>query len=337
MGALRPSGFCLTVVCPAMRPKHQGSWVVAGPAEALVRLDPLIAARRNRQPVMVIERAAGTPLLPSEREIPEDAEGILAIGPRRCSPRRGLPGLWLHTHTGRRVPVGWLPDSGVALHDYAQTAVRILERADAERTLIVLGQWEDRFLRVGMRTQRWMERHDEEAPGFLWTADRISRTDMLGGWSQGPALAVYFGHGRPRGWAGYHGVRTDHFERPWPEPTGALLALCCENASRWRTGLSFAEGLVLKGVVGAVFAAVTKTRHEDNRRWGPALCEAYTEHRPATLAELVEKAEVPAALRESGPYRFIGDPLMPLRGATGVARRSAQVFAPAAEDPLPGW
>lgn len=315
----------------------QGSWVVAGPADALARLEPLLAARRRRQRVTAIERAPGAVLPPSDREMPADAAGILVIGPRQCSPRRGLPGLWLRTRAGRRVPAGWLPNHGPALAGYARMAVRILNRSAAERALIVLGQWEDRFLRAGLRTQRWMERHGGKAPGFLWTADRISRADMLDGWSQGPALAVYFGHGRPRGWAGYHGVRLEHFARAWPEPTGALLALCCENASRWRTGCSFAERLVLQGVAGAMFAAVTKTRHEDNRRWGPALCAAYTEHRPATLAELVEKADVPEELRESGPYRFIGDPLMPLRGASGVARRSAQVFAPAADDALPGW
>src|SRR5690606_24037366 len=140
----------------------------------------------------------------------------------------------------------------------------------------------DRFLRVGLRAARWLGSHGHASNAFNWTADRLSRTDMIAGLRLGPAVAVYFGHGRPRGWAGYHGVRTAHFERPWIEPVAALLALCCENASRYHTGLSFAERLVLTGVCGGMLAAVTKTRHEDNRRWGPELCEAFTEKQPST-------------------------------------------------------
>src|SRR5690606_3519301 len=268
---------------------------------------------------------------------PEAVAGLLVVGPRRLSPRRGLTGLWLGDVRGGSIPVGWLPDVGEPLRDYAGAAARILTRDPAERALVVLGQWENRFLRVGLRAARWMERHGEMDTARLWTADRIARTDMVSGLACGPALAIYFGHGRPRGWAAYHGVRHGHFPQPWPEPMAALLALCCENASRWRTGLSFAERLVLGGVAGCALAAVTKTRHEDNRRWGPALCEAWTEHRPTTLAELVAAAEVPDELRSGGPYRFIGDPLLPLAGAPGATARTAAVFAPAPDAVLPGW
>ncbi len=275
---------------------------------------------------------------PAARVLPAGTAGVLVVGPRRVSPRRGLPGLWLRDAAGAEVPVGWLPEAGEMLVTYARAAARVLARgARAERPLAVLGQWEQRFLRVGLRTARWMEQHGAAGATRLWTADRIARTDLLAGLACGPALAIYFGHGRPRGWAGYHGVRREHFADPWPEPVGALVMLCCENASRWRTGMSFAERLVLGGVGGAALAAVTKTRHEDNRRWGPALCEAYTEQQPATLAELVARSEVPDRLRQGGPYRFIGDPLMPLAGAADSLRRTAEVFAPAPDAVLPGW
>lgn len=314
-----------------------GPWLVVGSADALARLKPLLNARRKRQPVVTILCAEDETWVPTADQIPAETEGVLVVGPPSVSPRRGLPGLWLHDRTGRKIPVGWLPNIGDGLAVYAKAAARVLRRSGNDRALVVLGQWEDRFLRVSLRTQRWLEKHGEDAPGFLWTADRISRPDMLDGLALGPAVAMYFGHGRPRGWAGYHGVRLAHFERDWPEPTGALLAVCCENASRWRTGISFAERVVLQGVAGAMFAAVKKTKHEDNRRWGPALCEAYTEHHPETLADLVRLAEVPDKLKDAGPWRFIGDPLMPLAGATGVSQKATRVFAPAADEALPGW
>jgi len=320
-----------------MSPTLTGPWVIAGPATAIARLEPLLAARRAAGEVSVWVGDAGEFAATPGRFLPRGAAGVLLVGDKRRSPGRVLPGLFLHENDGRPVPAGWLPDVGAPLATYAATAARVLARPREDRSLVVLGQWEDRFLRVGLRTERWMEKHGHADAVFNWTADRISRTDMIAGLRHGPALALYFGHGRPRGWAGYHGVRTDHFERPWTEPVAALLALCCENASRHHTGLSFAERLVLTGVCGVMLAAVTKTRHEDNRRWGPELCEAFTEKSPATLAELVAGADVAPRFKTQTAYRFIGDPLMPLAGAEGATRAAAHVFAPAPDEALPPW
>jgi hypothetical protein len=298
----------------------------------------LIAARAARQPVAVLPGRVEKILAHPEHFLPRNTEAVLVVGERRRAPRRMLPGLLLGDANGARVPVGWLPDAGEALAGYALAAARVLRRDAREpASLVVLGQWEDRFLRVGLRTTRWFEKRHALTRVFQWTAERISRTDMLRGLACGPALAMYFGHGRPRGWAGYHGVRAEYFASAWAEPLGALLALCCENASRHRTGNSFIENLALRGVFGGALAAVMKTRHEDNRRWGPALCESLSEHGATTLAELVMRADVPASFLERGPYRFIGDPAMPLVGARGSSRAASRVFAPAPDDPLPAW
>lgn len=354
-------------------------WVVAGAKPAIRALAPLLTARRARQ--RVVEQLDGMEALLSSpaENLPRGTEAVLVVGPKRCSPRRGLPGLFLVDAQQRRVPVGWLPDVGAELSCYAEAAARVVgrvSRGDAAvpqrsggrtsngepatesskratlaaryhaglsgdglgdaRPIVVLGQWEDRFLRVGLRTARWFERHDAGWPAFHWTADRISRENMLRGLAAcGPALALYFGHGRPRGWAGYHGVRREHFSAPWDEPMGALLALCCENASRWRTDVSFAEALALRGVLGGALAAVTKTRHEHNRRLGPLFCEALTRSPVRTLGELV--LALPANEWADTPYRFIGDPAAPLAGAAGGVERASRVFAPAPDAPLPPW
>lgn len=312
------------------------SWVIAGSGSALDALAPLIRARARRQRVITLTGAVEALLADPARILPRDTEAVLIVAPRHVSPRRGLSGLFLLDAQQRRVPVGWLPDLGPALSTYAAAAARVLARTKHGGPVVVLGQWEDRFLRVGLRTTRWFERNGADWPAFQWTAERISRENMLRGLAScGPAAAVYFGHGRPRGWAGYHGVRREHFEDPWPEPVGGLLALCCENASRWRTDLSFAESLALRGVFAGALGAVTKTRHEHNRRLGPALCEALTAGSIRSLGELV--LALPPEEWTNSPYRFIGDPAAPLAGSRGAAARAAKIFAPAPDDELPPW
>jgi hypothetical protein len=314
-----------------------GAWVVAAPPAAVAALAPLLQVRRARQPVVVLPAAAEAVLADPAAHLPPGTAALLVVGPARRSPRRLLPGLWVADAAGRRVPVGWLPALPGRLATYAAAAARVAARRTPPGPLVILGQWEDRFLRVALRTSRWFERNGAGIPAFHWTADRLSRTDLIAGLACGPGAALYFGHGRPNGWAGYHGVRGEHFPDPWPEPAGALLTLCCENASRARRGLSFAEDLALRGVCAGMLAATAKTRHEHNRLLGPALCEALTTRAPATLAELVAGAEVPPGFWSRTPYRFIGDPLAPLAGAPDAAVRAARVYAPAPDAVLEPW
>jgi hypothetical protein len=269
--------------------------------------------------------------------LPPNAEALLVIGSVRRGPRRTLPGLWVRDAAGKNVPVGWLPASIPRLADYAIAAAHVLARPPNLGPLVVLGQWEDRFLRVALRTSRWFDQHQPTPPVFHWTADRISRPDMIEGLGCGPGMAVYYGHGRANGWAGYHGVRASHFPTTWTEPIGGLLALCCENASRRGARFSFAEELVLRGVCSAAFAGASKTRHDNNRQLGPALCEALTSGSINTLAELIAAAQLPTDFWDQTPYRFIGDPAAPLYGAEDSVHRAVQVLAPAPDESLPPW
>jgi hypothetical protein len=303
----------------------------------LAPLQPLLAARAARQPVIVLADQVEAVLANPAAHLPPNAEALLIVGRIHCGPRRSLPGLWVKDAAGNNVPVGWLPAARTRLATYAAAAARALARPARVGPLVVLGQWEDRFLRVALRTSRWFDQHAPAPPVFHWTADRISRTDMIEALGCGPGLAIYYGHGRANGWAGYHGVRAGHFPATWTEPIGSLLALCCENASRRGGRLSFAEELTLLGVCAGALAGAAKTRHEDNRRLGPALCEALTAGTATTLAGLVAAAEVPAGFWNRTPYRFIGDPAAPLTGAADSAHRAAQVFAPAPNDALPPW
>lgn len=312
-------------------------WVIAAPASALAPLQPLLAARAARQPVVILRDQVDAVLANPAALLPPNAEALLVIGPTRRGPRRALPGLWVQDSSGHDVPIGWLPAALPRLHTYAQAAARCLARPTEIGPVVVLGQWEDRFLRVALRTSRWFDRHAPAPSVFHWTADRISRADMIAALGTGPGAAFYFGHGRNNGWAGYHGVRAEHFPPTWDEPIGGLLALCCENAARRGGRLSFAENLTLRGVCMGALAGAAKTRHEHNRQLGPLLCEAMTTGSAPTLCALVSAAGLPKAFWQSTPYRFIGDPAAPLCGAVDSACRAAAVIAPAPDEPLPPW
>jgi len=312
-------------------------WVIAATASALAELAPLLAARAARQPVCVLKDQVDAALADPAACLPRGAEALLVVGNPRRGPRRALRGLWVGDASGKNVPVGWLPAETARLATYAVAAAKVLERPPGPGPLAVLGQWEDRFLRVALRTSRWMEKYAAAPAVFHWTADRISRTDLIDALGCGPGVAVYYGHGRANGWAGYHGVRTGHFPAEWDEPIGSLLALCCENASRRGGRMSFAEDLVLRGVCAGTLASAGKTRHEDNRQLGPALCEALAAGKARTLADLVASADVPAGFWDRTTYRFIGDPAAPLSGASDSIERAGRVAAPGPNDSLPSW
>lgn len=312
-------------------------WVLAAPADALAPLAPLLQARRALQPVKVISVSFDRFLTDPAAHLPARTAGILVVVPRRHGPRRHLTGPWIRDRHGQQVPVGWLPHVPTDLTLYALAMARVLRRPHTLGALAVLGQWEDRFLRVALRTARWFQKHQPAPAVFHWTADRIGRPDMIAGLRHGPGAAIYYGHGRANGWAGYHGVRATDFPAPWAEPVGGLLALCCDNASRRGGGLSFIEQLVLRGVCGGALAACAKSRHDQNRLLGPALCEVLTNHPTLTLAELVARADLPAGFWERTPYRFIGDPLVPLAAASTAAANSRQIYAPAPDEILAPW
>lgn len=312
-------------------------WVIAASSSALKELEPLLASRAARQPLCVLPDGVEQLLASPSSVLPHNAEAVLVVGPYNLSPQQALPGLYLHDGQGRQVPVGWLPDAGQRLSVYAQASTRALKRQTASGPLIILGQWEDRFLRVARRTSNWFTRHAPSQSVFHWTADRICARDMISGLALGPGMAIYYGHGRSNGWAAYHGVRASDFGEPWPEPIGAMLALCCENASRQQNAPSFAEELALRGVFAGGLAATTKTKHMDNRQLGRALCKSLGFNAVRTLAELIDQTDMPAGFWHKSPYRFIGDPTAPIAGAEKANEQAAMVFAPAPDDELPPW
>jgi hypothetical protein len=193
----------------------------------------------------------------------------------------------------------------------------------------VLGQWEPRYIQLAGRLEANLRRGGEPPfPVLRWTSERITRSDLVDGLRLGLGVGIYFGHGRPSGWAGYHGLRARHLVEAAGEPLGVLFSVTCLTANRWRVGLSFSEAVVTGGAAAAAVGAVDLVAHVDNMRWMLGLADALRsgESRlgPALLAASTRSIS-------QTPYRIVGDPLALLAGTAAGARRAERVFAPAPE------
>ncbi len=261
--------------------------------------------------------------VPAESQLADRAGGydaVLLTGSRRRAPRTVLSAPVLAAGDGRLIPAGWLPLTDTAsLQRFADTVSRVHARRRQQASLALLAQRHPRYLRLATRMQEILG----DRPVFRWTSDALLADAMIDGLSSGLGSAIYFGHGRPIGWVGYYGLRAHHFDGFDGEPLGALLSLCCDTASRRRTGLSFAEALPLRGVCAATFAAVDATLHLDNTRWAVRLSQAML-NGATRLGELIHAA-LPVNPEQWRSYRIIGDPLCPLLAPAQGSRRAQAV------------
>lgn len=302
------------------------TWVLAAPRSALGPLRALVREHERAREVRVVDPGPPEAL----REAALGAEGLLLVGDRRRSPRTALPGPFLSDPGGRLVPAGWLPDLGAELEVFARAAARVQRRDGPVGPVALLGQREPRFLQLAGRMEANLLAGAAAPFAILrWTSERITRHDLVGGLRLGLGAGVYFGHGRPAGWAGYHGLRARHVVEASGEPLGALLSVTCLTANRYRVGLSFSEAIVAGGAAAAAVGAVAQVAHIDNMRWMLGLAEALRAGERGLGRALL--AAAPPDPRLHAPYHILGDPLALLAGTAEGARRAARVFAPAPE------
>jgi hypothetical protein len=262
----------------------------------------------------------------------------MLVGDRHRSPRTVLPGPFLTIRSGRNVPAGWLPMGHPAsLKPFVAAATEVQQRRHTQGPLALVGQWDDQVTRMVERSLSILQApaRAQELPVFWWTADRLVRRDLLTALRIGLGAVIYFGHGRPYGWAGYHGLHSRHLGHAQGRPSGAVLSLTCHTASRLKVGTSFGERLVLAGIAAAALGAVAATQTIDNWWWGASLCEELNQRHPATLGEWLLRACPPRSLAIEA-YRILGDPLATLRGTCQARDEAARVWAPSLQDsPVP--
>ena len=152
-------------------------------------------------------------------------------------------------------------------------------------------------------------------------ASLVDRAGLLDAMDNGPALLLYAGHGRSRGWAGYQTVRWEHLAaRPPGRPAGIVIALACDTLAAGPEPLSFGERLVREGraraYVGAVaplqildgIALGNRVIHELVRAGAPDIGSLMQD-----LADAVEREGDEAAARALAVMRVVGESATPLR------------------------
>jgi hypothetical protein len=349
---------------PLLPQPESGAWVVAGPKSALARLSPLIDAHSRCRPVRVVETSALSrqqrdqqlqmqphlQLQMLQQQI-NDAASLLLIGDSRRSPRTALPGIFVRAANGRRIPTGWLPDVGDRLFDYAQAAAEVELRTIPEPTrqneeqprpinsapgpFILLGEFSSRAL-------QWAEwfssEFPDQSPIFQWTAERITRANLITGLRFGAGAAFYFGHGAPSGWFGYGGFDKSDAIAARGCPLGCIISFSCSvarrpNQSSSANSLSFCEDLVLSGLCAAAIGSTRASLHHRNVEWSLAFAQILRRRRATTLCDLLSDPALPLPALNS--YRILGDPMAQLIGDPECESNSKKIFAPAPTDTLP--
>ncbi len=311
-------------------------WVLAAPPDAFAPLRALIQARERQGPVRLVQVSGKVRSADAWSKELANAAGILVVGDRRHSPRDSLPGPFLRDGNGRLVPAGWLPNAGSeALERFARAAACVLLRDPRQvGPLALLAQWQFQYLYLAERMEANLRRGHRPSFRILrWTAERITREAVASALGVGLGLAIYFGHGRPTGWAGYHGMRARHLIAGSEAPLGALFSATCFTASRWRVRMSFSEAVVLGGVAASSVGAVTHVNHVENMRWMLGLADALGAGE-FVLGQVMQRAALQDSRAENlyRVYRIIGDPLAPLVGTPVGKRRAPRVAAPAPDE-----
>jgi hypothetical protein len=225
----------------------------------VVETSPLSTQQLDTQLQMQphLQLQSQTPQLPIN-----DAASLLIIGDPRRSPRTALPGIFVRATNGRRVPTGWLPNVGDRLSDYARAAAEVQLRTIPEPLcqneehicpiqdahlhqipdpklrqvstaalgpFVLLGEFTPRAL-------QWAEWFSDELAQhsaiFQWTAERITRPNLVAGLRFGAAAVFYFGHGTPNGWFGYGGFDKSDALAASDRPIGCIISFSCSVARR---------------------------------------------------------------------------------------------------------
>jgi hypothetical protein len=233
----------------------------------------------------------------------------LLVVPRRRGPRRAAPGVVV----GDRAV-------GVVFADRpAQLAPFERARGRAGRDgIAVAAMGKDVYLDLA---SGWIAAL--RAAGCAVTdvrASIASRETLLDVLCAGPAVALYAGHGRTRGWAGYQTVRWEHVaERAQERPAGVVVALACDTLTRTRSAVPFGVRLVQEGRAAAYLGAAAPLRIPDGAALGTRLVEALASRAHADLASLLTAVARGAAREGDRPaaralraLRLVGDPRVAL-------------------------
>jgi hypothetical protein len=219
---------------------------------------------------------------------------------------------------GKIIPQAILPVVDLnSVISFTRNLKIIHQHKNSLRHVAILGQWDDRYLRLADQIEATLKR--SAIASTKWTSDIILREDMVHGLAKGMGVAIYVGHGVSTGWEGFRGTGKKHFDGSVFKPVHALLQLCCSTGGRRYTQCSFSEYLFLKGKVLSTLCAVNKTLHTDNIRWAVNISFAMSKN-IVSVGELIVKSLPGQSVIKK--YRLIGDPFAPLQTSPSFIERA---------------
>jgi hypothetical protein len=240
------------------------------------------------------------------------ADALLVVASRGRSPHRALPG----------PVVAGLP-VGIVFADrpeHLRPWLRALHRPeDANPSWAVMAMWQHSFLSLGRRFLGWLG--DAHGEVESWFADELARDELCERLATGPALAVYLGHGRARGFCAYLGVRWHHVAAvPQRAPCGAVVSFACDTLKQVGGAVPFGCRWVGEGRAAAYVGAVAPVPLGDHALIAHEFGRTVADGRTATVGEVLAEVEArlrsrrskPGVLRTFDAFRLIGHPLQSL-------------------------
>lgn len=136
--------------------------------------------------------------------------------------------------------------------------------------------------------------------------------------SAGFGLCLYTGHGRPRGWSGYRGIRwADISDVPCPKPSGVVLSLSCSAFRIENKQQPFAIQWLLSGRIVAFAGFTAQVQIQPLIVISHLILDFIAEHDKATFGDLVKyidgkvaQAGQPAVMEVWKSFRLAGNPLV---------------------------
>lgn len=242
-------------------------------------------------------------------------DGALLVASGDASPGEVLPGPVI-----AGTPVGVVTTgSPVGIADWLEVARPPYRHA---RSWAVMAMGKDEYLAPAAELHGQLQgaavTNNAEIVVEDWRASRCSRTGVCARLADGPALGIYLGHGRSRGWAGYQAVRWDHVDGvPRRRPVGALFSLACDTLTTPETGgQSFGERFLHSGRAVSVLGAVGDVESDEVVALAGTIGSVASEEDPRTIGELLRSVHQrpgrEGRLDRLNDYRLLGLPTYPI-------------------------
>ncbi|MEX5307023.1 C25 family cysteine peptidase [Kocuria sp. CPCC 205258] len=262
---------------------------------------------RTRDPFRLRERIAGT-----------DADAFVLVTPRRWRPYRSVPAPAIDGRAVALVRADVPADLPVPGPPAAAEAPWVVSAMAKDVFLGPAGRWADTLTRAGCSVADLR-------------ADRARREDLVAALRSGPSVVLYAGHGRPRGWGGYQGVRWNHVDPASAgrgRPAGLVVAFACDTLKGSRSGVPFGNRVVEGGVAGAYLGAARALQTAEAEDLADIVVGLLATGTGPTAAHLVAAVDHevrgnPGAARAWRQFRLVGDPFVSLERTVGE-RHGAQ-------------